>query len=236
MFSIKPRRSKRESCQSPCRRRLLRKAKGHTRSKLDTERLARPQYRVSNRHTRRLLVNLDGRLVGIDSDDLCSCAGVGGGTVRTAREMCEGARGRSVPPTSSSCPTRTCDSAIKIQGGQFCPPLCKRSTAERFPKPRATWATSLLRRRRAAQGGTHELVHRRSNHVLSDDDGSRNTKNGTVPRFSVLISDLLTGAGVREGRNSRFGGRRGFRGCPSQRRGQAMGKDCQRLLSQGTIE
>lgn len=72
-------------------------------------------------------------------------------------------------------------------------------------------------------GGTHELVHRRSDHVLSDDDGSRNTKDGTVPRLSVFISDLCTETGARERRESKFVGRRGFRGCPSERKGPSDG-------------
>lgn len=49
-----------------------------TRSQLDTERLARPQHRVSHSHTRRLLVDLDSRLVSVNSNDLCRTAREGG--------------------------------------------------------------------------------------------------------------------------------------------------------------
>jgi hypothetical protein len=42
---------------------------GLTRSQFDGQRLPRPQHRITNRHTRRLFVHLDRRLVGVDSNN-----------------------------------------------------------------------------------------------------------------------------------------------------------------------
>lgn len=87
-------------------------------SELNRERLTRPQNGITNGDTRGLLVNLDCRLVVVDSNDLCKDEMVGPsrsdnpfaayGLDKTVNMKLEQTGQGYTPPTSSSCPTRTC--------------------------------------------------------------------------------------------------------------------------------